>query len=348
MNEALQKFKEAVNGAQTIAVRIGSSKDIYKILPFLILHSAFLELGKKSSIVIENISENTRKFIETILGNRALEHSAEPQNTLIKIDTDKIPVSELKYEKEGSVIKIILSSSENFDTKNIQIEKEKMPVDLLLLGDPGEHELGDLLKQTPHKEVVKITSKEKSVEQKIFEIVSALLGNGAEKFKEAFWMAFENCDPRSAEIASIKNKILSLAPDFAKIHEAGELIRGGGFLKILGRALQRSEFEKDFKIAWTFLTHSDFEKTGNSDDYVMPVFYEIKKMRRGAEFFAFLWEFPKNSIKAAIGGENPDQVKKLAYEMGLTLSSPYFFADGFSSFSEAEIKIRGSIKKMIQ
>jgi len=348
MNEVLQKFKEAVNGASTIAVRIGGVKDISKILPFLILHCAFLELGKKSSIILENISENTKKFIETILGNKALELSKEPENTLIKIDTEKIPVSELKYEKEGKIIKIILSSSENFDTKNIQIEKEKIPVDLLLLGDPRENELSDLLKQTPHKEVVKITSKEKGVEQKIFEIVSALLGEKTEKFKEAFWIALESCDPHSIETANLRNKILSFGPDFNKISDANELMRGGGFWKILGRALQRSEFEKDLKTAWTFLTHADFEKTGSSEDAVLPIFYEIKKMRYGAEFFAFLWEFPKNSIKTVIGGGDQEKLKILANEMGRALSSPYFFMDGFSNFSEAEIKIRGGIKKMIQ
>ena len=258
MNEALQKFKEAVNGAQTIAIRTGDAKDVSKILPFLILHCAFLELGKKSSIIFENATENARKFLETLLGSKALERTEQPQNTLIKIDTEKIPVSELKYEKEGNVIKIILSSSENFDTKNIQIEKEKMPVDLLLLGDPRENELAELLRQTPHKEVVKITSKEKNIEQKIFEIVSALLGNGVEKFKEAFWVALENCDPCSIDIANITNKILSFAPNFDKVHEAGELIKGSGFWKIMGRALQRSEFEKDSKIAWTFLNYADF------------------------------------------------------------------------------------------
>lgn len=348
MQEALQKFKEAVNGAQTIAVRIGGSKDISKILPFLILHCAFLELGKKSNIIVENAAENTRKFFETLLGSRVLERLEQPQNTLIKIDTEKIPVSELKYEKEGNVIKIILSSSENFDTKNIEIEKEKIPVDLLLLGDPRESELAEILSQTPHKEVVKITSKEKSLEQKIFEIVSMLLDNKIEKFKEAFWIMFDNCDPLSIEISNIKNKILSSGPDLNKISEAEELIKGSGFWKILGRALQRSEFEKDSKIVWTFLTHADFEKTQKNEQSILPIFHEIKKIRREAEFFAFLWEFPKSSIKALIGSVNQDKLKNLAYEMGCALSSPYFFADGFVNFSEAEIKIRGSIKKVIQ
>lgn len=348
MNEALQKFKETVAGSQTIAVRIGNAKDVSKILPFFILHSVFLELGKKSSITMGGVSENTRKFLESLLGSKTLEQSEQPENTLIKIDTEKIPVSELKYEKEGSVIKIILSSKENFDSQNIRIEKEKTPVDLLLLGDPEENELPELLRQTPHKEVVKITSKEKGVEQKIFEIVSVLLENKIEKFKEAFWVAFENSDPRSAETASIKNQILVLRPDFNKISEANEIIKGGGFFKMLGRALQRSEFEAESKTAWTFLTHSDFEKTEGSEDAVLLIFHEIKKMRPLAEFFAFLWEFPKGEIKAVVGATDYEKLKNLANEMGVALSSPYFLTEGFPNFSEAEIKIRGGIKKVIQ
>lgn len=348
MNEALQKFKEAVSGAQTIAVRIGSSKDVSKILPFFILHSAFLELGKKSSIILDNTSGNAQKFLENLLGSKVLEQSEQPENTLIKIDTEKIPVSELKYEKEGSVIKIILSSKENFDLQNIRIEKEKTPVDLLLLGEPRENEIPELLRENPHKEVVKITSKEKPVEQKIFEIVFALLENKIEEFKEAFWIAFENSDPLSAETANIKNQILALRPDFNKIYEANEIIKGGGFLKMFGRALQRSEFEAESKIAWTFLNHSDFEKTGGDEEAVLPIFHEIKKMRPLAEFFAFLWEFPKGAVKAIVGAENQEKLKNLANEMGCALSSPYFFTQEFSNFSEAEIKIRGSIKKVIQ
>src|SRR3989344_5151774 len=348
MNEALQKFKESVNGAQTIAIRTGGAKDISKILAFSILHCVFLDLGKKCSIGPGNVSENSKKFMEKLLEKNVFKNSEQPENTLIKIDTEKIPVSELKYEKEGNVIKIILSSSENFDIKNIQIEKEKMPVDLLLLGDPRENEINELLRQTPHKEVVKITSKEKSLEQKIFEIVSAISENGVKKFKEAFWMAFENSHPGSLETAEIKKEILSLEPNFKKIAEAEEFIKGRTFWKVLGRALQRSEYEQDSKIAWTFLTGADFENTQSNEDAILPIFYEIKKMRRSAEFLAVLWEFPKNVVKAVIGGNDGEKLRKLAHEMGRPLSSPYFFADGFSSFSEAEIKIRGSIKKMIQ
>ena len=37
---------------------------------------------------------------------------------------EKIPVSELKYEKEGSILKIILNSEKYIDPQKIQIEKE--------------------------------------------------------------------------------------------------------------------------------------------------------------------------------------------------------------------------------
>lgn len=348
MNEALQKFKETVNNAKSIAVRIGATKDISKILSFCALHCAFLDLGKKSSIDIENATEKTLKFLEALLGNQIKERQTQPQNTLIKIDTEKIPVSELKYEKEGNIIKIILSSSENFDKNNIQIEKEKTPVDLLILGDSHEKEIEELLNQTPHKEVVKISSKEKRVEQKIFEIISVLLEGGAEKYKEALWIALENLDPLSIETVGIKKEVLSLKPDFKKISEVKEIIKGSEFWKLLGRALQRSEFEKNHGIVWSFLTSADFEKIQQNEEIILPLFDEIKKMRCGVEFFAFLWEFPRGAVKAMVSGNDMLKLKNFASEMGSSLSSPYFLADGFSSFSEAEIKIRGGIKKVIQ
>src|SRR3989344_3765706 len=190
MQDALQKFKETLESAKTVAVRTGNTKDISKILSSHLFHSVFLELQKKSSVNCGQIDESIKKFLSALLGDIGKNFDT-PEHTLIKIDTEKIPVSELKYEKEGTLLKIILRSAENFDHKQIIIEKEKMPVDLLLLVDPEEKEVEKIVQECPHKEVVKITSKEKDIGVKTFEIISLLDKEFVKKYKEGFWTLLE-------------------------------------------------------------------------------------------------------------------------------------------------------------
>lgn len=347
MNEALQKFKEVLNSAQTVAIRAGDTKDISKILSSHILHSVFLELGKKSSVDCGQIDDSIKNFLSILLGD--LQKNFEiPEHTLIKIDTEKIPVSELKYEKEGKILKIILNSTENFDHQKITIEKEKSAVDLLLLLDPDEKEVNTLLKNTPHKEVVKITSKDKDISTKTFEIVSLLNKDLVEKFKEAFWMLLGGVSEFSKNALSIKKEILDRDPDISKIIKSKNAIKPKKFWKLLGRALQRSEMEKELGVLWTFITLEDFEKTGQNENAIIPIFNEIKKLRAPENFLAMLWQNSKETIQAVIGGEENLKLKNLAVQMGSVLSSSYFFTGGFTSFSEAEIKIRSEIKKVIQ
>lgn len=347
MNEALQKFKEVLNSAQTVAIRTGNAKDISKILSSHILHSVFLELGKKSSVDCGQIDDSIKNFLSILLDGpqknfEILEH------TLIKIDTEKIPVSELKYEKEGKILKIILNSTENFDHQKITIEKEKSAVDLLLLLDPDEKEVNVLLKNTPHKEVVKITSKDKDISIKTFEIVSLLNKDLVEKFKEAFWVLLGGISEFSKNALSVKKEILDQNPDISKIIKSRDAIKSKNFWKLLGRAFQRSEMEKEIGVLWTFITLEDFEKTGQNENAIIPIFNEIKKLRAPENFLTILWQNSKETIQAVIGGEANLKLKNLAVQMGSVLSSSYFFTGGFTSFSEAEIKIRSEIKKVIQ
>lgn len=350
--EALQKFKETLNSAKIVAVRSGDTKDISKILSSHILHSVFLELGKKSSVECGPIDDSIKNSLSILFGE-SQKNFEIPEHTLIKIDTEKIPISELKYEKEGTILKIILESSENFDPQKILVEKEKIPVDLLLLLDPEEKQIKEILQNTPHKEVVKITSKDKDIAIKIFEIVSMLGKEIVHKFKEAFWTLLDHESEFSKTAISAKKEILEMSPDISKIVTLKEALKTKWFWKLLGRALQRSEVEKELGTLWTFITKDDLEKTNQNESAIVPILNEIKKLRAPENFLAMLWQNGKNEVKAIISaGENfapqAEKLQNLAVQMGSVLSSSYFFTASFTSFSEAEIKIRSEIKKVLQ
>src|SRR3989344_4899605 len=125
--DSMQQFKETVLASETIAVQTGTTNDPSKILAAHLLHALFLSLGKKSIFRSPALDDRIKTFAHTLLPVPPHATSHE-ENLLIKIDTDKLPVAELTYEKEGSLLKIILRGKEALDTKHVVIEKEKAPV----------------------------------------------------------------------------------------------------------------------------------------------------------------------------------------------------------------------------
>ncbi len=350
MTESMQKFKEAVLATKTIAVQVGKTKDIGKILTGAALEHAFSKLGKKTSLKIKELDEKTQSFLEIMLDKKLENGKSLPENLIIKIDTQKTPVSELKYEREGAVLKIILHGNDALNISELLMEKESIPVDLLMLIDPAEAEVETLLKETPHKDVVKLTSKEKGLPHKLADILAALFGELPKEFADPLWTLFEREEKQNIfsspkEILMIKSKLLDLGIDREKINRAKEIFFHQKFWKLLGRALARSEFEANPGIVWTFMPHRDFQKTNQGQDAALNIFEEIRNLRPEGSFFAMLWESSPKVVEALVGGKDIQKLQGIAASLGTALSSSYFFLNGFSNFSEAEIKIRASIRK---
>ena len=133
-----------------------------------------------------------------------------------------------------------------------------------------------------------------------------------------------------------------------KIKKARGALYDSAFWKLFGRALARSEYEKDISTTWVFLPKADFEKTGQDNGAVSALLLEMQNLRPESVFFALLWEKgPPKSIGAALSSKDPVKLKVLAESMGFSPALSYFVAEGFASFSECELKIRGFIRKVI-
>ncbi|MBI2023277.1 hypothetical protein HYT01_01790 [Candidatus Giovannonibacteria bacterium] len=349
MSEALKKFKDELEKVNSVAVVSGKSKSAPHALSSAILHSAFLKFGKKSHLQPTENAENVRKFTEAVVKN--LENLPKPENILIKLDTKKIPVSELKYEKEGDILKIILKGADSLNASDISIEKESAPVDLLLIVDPEEKELEKILALIPHREVVKLSAKEKSMAAKISDVLTALFDEIPEEFVNALWALSEIEEKTSEnelkENLDLKRSLLEKKIDSGVIMRAKEILLGKNFWKLLGRAMARSEFEKNTETLWSFIPKGDFLKTGQSPEAAPELFREMKNIRPEAGFFALLWENTSDpkAVEALIGGRDINKLQKLASSLGTSLSSPYFIAKGFLTFSEAELKIRSAMQR---
>src|SRR3989344_2134215 len=96
--------------AETVAVRVGQSADISKVVSAIIFHKAFLKLGKRSDFNLPKEDTKTKEFLGSIFDS--LENAPANKRLVVKLDTADTPISEMKYEKEGSVLKIILESKD--------------------------------------------------------------------------------------------------------------------------------------------------------------------------------------------------------------------------------------------
>ena len=348
MNGALEKFKELVNASDTVLLATGGRADANKILAGAVLQKIFSKLGKKANFRIPaGLVENTERFLDGLFEEgftKSSGASALQENILIKLDTEKIPVGELRYEKEGKLLKIILKSEKkSADISSISVCKEAVPTDLLILIDPLEAETQDLLSANPHKEVVKIGTKEKNISQKILEIASAFFPVIPDEIRDAAWflLAEENRTSPFSELANLK-------PDQAKIKRAREALFGAGFYKLLGRAFARSHRDSETNTFWSFLPFSDFEKTGKKESAATNILMELRAGTRGdALFYALLYEKSPKNISALVASNDRERLKTLAGLYATEPASSYFFANGFTAFSEAELKLKTLIRRVL-
>ena len=197
MNEAIQKFKEMLGRIHSVAVSPGSVDDVNKLLAAAILHKAFVILNKRSVFSADMKDEKIKRFVEALCGN--ISSSDRQEHLVIKLDSRTMPVSELKYEKEGDIFKIILQSNGSLDAKNVVVEKIQSPVDLLLLIDPKESDLDALCASVPHREVIKLTSKDRGVAIKVADIVSALFDNIPKELINPLWYLMDRHDTGSQD-----------------------------------------------------------------------------------------------------------------------------------------------------
>ena len=357
MNEALEKFKGIVGASETVLLKVGRRADANKALAGAILQKIFSKLGKKSQFALRADSAvNMEKFLDELFEEGFIKTSGAlrlKENILIKLDPAKISVNELKYERDGKLLKIILKSEQNSaDLSHISVEKEAVPADLLILIDPEESEIPDILKTNPHKEVVKIGTKEKNLGLKILEIARAFYPTIPDDIRDALWflLAEENKTSPFPDPNYLKafSELLDLKPNETKLRRAREILLGKGFYNLLGRALVRSHQEKETWTFWSFLPFSDFVKTGQTPEIATNILQELRAQVENATlFYALLYEESPKNISALVASQDAPRLKALAGLLATEPASSYFFANGFAAFSEAELKLKNLIRRVL-
>lgn len=349
MNEAIQKFKEMVAKVNSIVVATDTNPDTNKVFSATVLHAAFIGLGKNSLLEIGPIDEKSRRFLDALCGK--IVNGTQKEHLVIKLDSKSMPVSELQYEKVGDSFNIILESIGALNPNNIKIERVRAPADLLVLIDPKESEMDSLCAKIPHKDVIKLSSKERSVAIKVSEIVFAFFDTIPDNITTPLLYLITQGEKEAGryapKILEIKQLLLKAGADQQLIGVARGEFLGGSFWKLLGRALARSEFEKKLRTVWSFLPFADFQKTGQNTSMIKQIFEELRSVRQEADFIALLWEESPKNISAIVGGKDIERLSIIAKEIGSVLASTYFLLHNFETFSHAELKIRSHIQRAL-
>ena len=357
MTSAIQKFKEMLDGVETAAIQVGNDYNTQKLVAATLLHRTFEHLGKQSVFELPTTtdasSERTKQFLTELCGPWEAKNPHE--QLVIRLNAQETPVSKLKYEKDGDTLKIILEGLSAVDPAHVSIQKEKTSVDLLLLVDPALNEIEGLIAGVPHQDVIKLTSKDRSLFLKVADIVVALVDPLSPEFCRGLWYLLEQeeklAEAPLAEITEMKQRVLVSGIDREVIRRARANFLGSSFWKLLGRALARCEFEKNIQTIWSFLPYADFQKTNQTSSVILNLLEEIQALRPDGTYIALLWE-DKNitsstkRIRAVIAGKTESVISQLAVAFGAQPASRYFFLNEFETFSEAELRIRSTIQQL--
>jgi hypothetical protein len=350
VNEALEKFKEMLGTIQTVAIRTGVTHDTSKILAGAILHSFFRSQGKKSQFEFSPVTEEIQRVLFSVF--KSVENDSLNSRVTVTIERRGKPVS-VEYEKTDTQLSIVLESNESLSVRDVNIQEEGARADLLMLIDPKEREIDGLCESIPHREVVKVSPKGRSLSLKVHDIIGSIQPELPRDLATALWLLVRSDhidENHQTEALVLQKNLESGGIDHEIAQEAFLTLYGKSFWKLTGRALARTEHEQSIKTIWSFLPKKDFERTGQSTKNISRLFYEIKRLRPEGAFHVFLWESPDVStdgkISALIAAKNNQYLAALAGNMGAELNGHHCLITNLKSFSEAEARIRSSIQRV--
>ena len=333
----------------------------------LALKRALLKLGKKAAFLF---SGDFPKIIDDIVSaeNSSKTESPIPRDFIIKINTEASPIKELRYEKSGGSMKIILAP------QNIPIKKEDVAFadgaahyDLIIaLGARNLEDLGKTFKESPdvfyERPVISIDTRvdgETFAEVNLVEPNKSSIAEIVSDFLLKFFPEAVEENTATLLLLGVITKTKNLQNNRTKpatLSIAAELIAGGAkkdeivralwktkplpLLQIWGRASVRSRLDGEKGILWSVLTKDDFAKTQTFPEEAIPfVLDHTEEHFSLPETFVILWQrIEDGMIQALIRTATVAPPGGELAAFGLR-ENCRIFKTAFPSFSEAETAI---------
>jgi hypothetical protein len=226
----------------------------------------------------------------------------------LALDTDKYPIDQLRYEKDGGKLRIFLSSSEGAETS--------------------------------------LTTDAFSIEYR-YPASDMIIALGFAE-QETVLRALETDAPLTNEKALVRlasaRAVLQEQNQGASVRTAAWNIDA---MKLWSRALLRSYAENGSDVFWVFLPKEDFQKTGQNDEILPGLVRDMQTVMKLPPLIVLLWQDQKNkenNVHILFTGANTAALETLSQKTETPIAEGSITVRGFANFSEAEVEARKLLK----
>lgn len=374
MNEQALKL---IRSAKNIAIAIIDEASLDQIGASLGFLNFCIATGKKAELLFTGDLSPQFSFLAPYFPEEASAPAADSlRDFIISLDAQRHAIEEIRYEKNGNTLSIILGAKHAISPTDISIKSaddydlvvsfgipkretvfakagadasrmKHSPLLVLSRDDAQENDADAVLTDTSKSswcELVWGLITAVDSEKEITEAIATPLLAG-------LFSATKNLSSPQATVASA-----TLASLLVKHGARRELIREYletqaplNLMQLWGRALSRSRLDEAINILWSFIPAEDFLKTGSTSKDLSYVFSQMEHAVSSPSGFLYVFENPhKNHIRAILKSKDDSLLSRAAMEEAGDLSpSTLIFHKSFVSFAEAEEHLRALLEKIL-
>lgn len=363
-SEKISKTIELIEKAKHIGMVLPPETGVDELVSAEVFWRALENQGKQIGLLAPLEADKPLLGLAGLGIKNLTNSSTLPREFVISLDTSRAPISEMRYEKEGELLNIVLSpASSRVKEDAISFREGKTLCDLIVaLGVENIENVEtknvepSLFSQTP---IINIDVAEKnklygeanlvdpgkiSIAEIVYEFLTVFEGRPLGKDEATLLLAglvekSNGFDPSvtNADLALAFSELLRLGADYNLTRSIAKEGVSTGLLQLFGRATVRSKFDEKRGVLWSFLTPEDFEKTGRSPKDSSPVIERLDHLFGPHRLTALLFQEKKEyPVQAMLSGETRTLEAIHAREPGSFQSPHLLLSTPFQSFRDAE------------
>jgi len=321
-----QQIIELINKSHHILLTTSSANSGDGLASALAL-KLFLEcLNKPADIIVSELQKEKLSFLPS--GDKIKTNLGSLKKLIINLDISKNKVSEFNYDISDNKLKIFVTPENGaFNENDIKLESSDFKYDLIfIIGSPDLESLGNLYHNyTDFFYGTTIINIDTDAANEYFGQVNKVELNYS-SCAEILFDFFENIKPdfiteniatnllagiiiktNGFRAAGISPKALVTASHLLKLGADRELIINNlnknktlATLNLWGRVLARLKTDTHYKLAWSLVSQTDFQKSGSGPENLEGVVAELIANSPQIETTLILYESKAGNIKGII------------------------------------------------
>lgn len=300
----LDTLRTAAERGEHIGLLLGSAATD---ADFLAAHALKERLGEQARML--NVPVALRERWSTLFTTADIR-----KEVALILDVEEHPVDELRYEKEGGKLRILLTPRSPISKDAFDLEERYSTSDIIVaFGFSSPEELERTIREeAPVKNasaVITITS----------------------------------TAPAPAQPIAAPSTAQEHTPTVRRTWDPDAM-------KLWARALLRSYTEEELGVFWAFLPREDFLKTNQASDILPDLLADMRTHTTVPDTAVILWQEPKEhteQVHALIESQNRPRLERVALACNATIASSHMVVNTFPNFSEAELEVRKLLKRAL-